>query len=189
MKFNNRQNKCLRTVDGDEVWDSRSVAVVGMILMRHEGEIYVLIGKRGEALPNEVGKWCMPCGFLDFDETCEEAVVREIWEETGLNLYKASEQYHVIYDHMHYPWKINSIPDGKVQTVSLHYAIYMDTKINMHRDVAILPELSIENNGDHPKEVDEVKWARVDDLALYDMAFNHDKTIKVFVNNLPPCED
>ena len=216
MKFNNRQNKCVRTVDGDEVWNSRSVAVVGMILMRHEGEIYVLIGKRGEALPNEVGKWCMPCGFLDFDETCEEAVVREVWEETGLNLYKATEQYHVIYDHLHYPWKIHSIPDGEAQTVSLHYAIYMDTKINMHRDIAVLPELSIENQHITPetafpdrlkhyekeisdridfmiknniREVDEVKWARVDDLPLYDMAFNHDKTIKVFVNNLPPYED
>jgi len=189
MKFNNRQNKCLKTVDGDEVWNSRSIAVVGMILMHHEGEIYVLIGRRGEALPNEVGKYCMPCGFLDYDETCEEAVVREVYEESGLNIHKAMNQYEVIVDQMNYPWKIHSIPDGETQTVSLHYAVYMDTKINIHRDVAILPELSIDNNGDHPKEVDEVKWIRVKDLDLYDMAFNHDKTIKVFVNNLPPVEE
>jgi len=184
MKFNNRQNRCLKTIDGDEIWESRSVAVVGMVLMQHEGEIYVLIGKRGEALPNEVGKWCMPCGFLDFDETCEEAVVREIWEETGFNIQKASSQFEVKLDQMNYPWKIHSLPDGDAQTVSLHYAICFDTRVNMHRDVASLPELSIENNGDHPKEVDEVKWARVDDLHLYDMAFNHDRTIKLFVNNL-----
>lgn len=188
MKLNNRQNKCIRTVDGDEVWDSRSVVVVGMILMRHEGEIYVLIGKRGEAFPNEVGKWCLPCGYLDWDETCEEAVFREIYEETGLNINKAMSQYEVLVDQVNYPWKINSIPDGETQNVSLHYALYMDTKINMHRDKASLPELSIENNPELG-EVDEVKWIRVEDLALYDMAFNHDKTIKIFVNNLPIIEE
>lgn len=178
MKFNNRQNKCLKTVDGGEVWNSRSVAVVGMILMRHEGEIYVLIGKRGEALPNEVGKYCMPCGFLDFDETCEEAVVREVYEETGLNLNKLTKSYTVVYDHLHFPWRINSEPDNKVQTVSMHYAICLEIEKGMGE----LPELNLDNNID-PTEVSEIKWVNINKLNEYDFAFGHDKVIRIFVNS------
>ncbi|MEK6828907.1 MAG: NUDIX hydrolase [Nanoarchaeota archaeon] len=183
MIFNNRQNKC-HIVDGKEVWQSRSIAVVGLVLMLHEGEKYVLLGKRGPGLPNEVGKWCMPCGYLDWDETCEEAVVREIWEETGFNLYKAMNEYNVIYDHMHFPWRIHSEPDSKVQNVSLHYAVYFDTNANVYRDIANLPELSAENNVDK-LEVSEVKWVNVKELGEYECVFNHDSTIKVFVNSLP----
>ena len=36
------------------------------------------------------GLWCCPCGYLDFDETLEECVIREIKEETGLTIPKMS---------------------------------------------------------------------------------------------------
>lgn len=208
MQFNNRENKC-HIIDGREIWHSRSVAVVGMVLMLHEGETYVLMGKRGGALPNEVGKFCMPCGYLDWGETTEEAVVREIWEETGLNIDKTKSGYNIIEDKMDYPWKIHSDPETQLQNVSLHYAIYFDSKANMHRDIARLPEVTIENNPSpfseleknfpdkiahmsesekeierNKREVDEVKWIKVEDLHRYEIAFNHDSTINVFVNNL-----
>lgn len=182
MNFNNKENKPHETVDGDVVWDSRSVALVGMMIALHEGERYVIIGKRGPALPNEVGKFCMPCGYLDKNETCEEGVVREIYEESGFNVNKALEQYDILHDQMHFPWKINSIPDGEQQNVSMHYALYFSTKANLYRDVASLPELSIENA--EFGEVSEVKWVKIDDLNQYDIAFNHESTIRVFVNNL-----
>jgi len=184
MKFNNVENKCHKTVDGEEVWDSRSVAVVGMILMKHEGDIYVVLGKRGPACPDEVGKFCMPCGYLDKNETTEEAVVREIWEESGLNTTKTIEQYNVIENKMNFPWKMNSVPDDGKQNVSLHYALYVDSKKNMHRDIASLPELTFEHNAIEG-EVDEIKWVKVDDLHLYDICFKHEATINIFVSNLP----
>ena len=153
--------------------------------MRHEGEIYVILGKRGPSSPNEIGKWCMPCGFLDKNETCDEAVVREVWEESGFNCYKAIEQYNVLHDQMNYPWKIHSIPDTELQNVSMHYALYVDSAPNMHRDIASLPGLTIENNA-VVGEVDETKWVNIKDLHLYDTAFNHESTINVFVANLHP---
>lgn len=184
MKFSNKENKCHITIEGKEIWKSRSIAVVGMILMQHEGEIYVILGKRGPASPNEIGKWCMPCGYLDWNETCEEAVVREVWEESGFNCYKALDQYDIIHDHMHFPWKINSVPDTEIQNVSMHYALYLDSSPTMYRDKVALPELTIEHNA-VKDEVSLVKWVNVSDLWNYDMAFNHDSTIKIFVNNLP----
>ncbi len=38
----------------------------------------ILLGER------ESGGWCIPCGHVEWDETVEEAAIREFAEETGL---------------------------------------------------------------------------------------------------------
>lgn len=45
----------------------------------------VLLGKRG---PGSfiAGKWCLPCGFIEYDEDFLTAAVREVQEETGLTV-------------------------------------------------------------------------------------------------------
>lgn len=45
----------------------------------------ILMAKRSEKLV-QGGKWGLIGGFVDRDETCEEAVVREVFEETGYRL-------------------------------------------------------------------------------------------------------
>jgi ADP-ribose pyrophosphatase YjhB (NUDIX family) len=50
------------------------VAVV-LITNRH-----ILLGER------QNGGWCIPCGHVEWDETVEEAAVREFAEETGLTV-------------------------------------------------------------------------------------------------------
>ena len=47
-----------------------------------EGEI--LLVKRGK--PPFEGEWALPGGFMDFGETAEQAVVREVHEETGVKV-------------------------------------------------------------------------------------------------------
>ena len=42
----------------------------------------VLLIKRGH--PPFQGEWALPGGFVDLDESCESAVVREVLEETGI---------------------------------------------------------------------------------------------------------
>ena len=42
----------------------------------------ILLVKRAPDL-TEGGKWSLPSGFVDRDETCDESVVRELFEETG----------------------------------------------------------------------------------------------------------
>lgn len=49
---------------------------------RQTGERRVLLIQRNQE-PNK-GGWTLPGGFVDFDETADQAVVREIVEETGL---------------------------------------------------------------------------------------------------------
>jgi 8-oxo-dGTP diphosphatase len=43
----------------------------------------VLLVKRG--VEPAKGLWGLPSGFIELDETPEQACLRELWEETGLN--------------------------------------------------------------------------------------------------------
>lgn len=54
---------------------------------------YVPLGLRGDLMPTESGKWGLPGGYLDYDETAGEAVIRETWEELGLNIPHLQRQY------------------------------------------------------------------------------------------------
>lgn len=38
----------------------------------------LLLGRRRD------GDWCIPCGHVEWDETVEDAAIRELFEETGL---------------------------------------------------------------------------------------------------------
>ncbi len=45
-------------------------------MLIHEGKL--LLGKRKD------GRWCIPCGHVEWGESVEEAAIRETLEETGL---------------------------------------------------------------------------------------------------------
>lgn len=59
-----------------------AVTVDALIFRKIADMLYVLLIKRTHA-PFE-GMWCLPGGFIDMDETPEQAAVRELKEETGL---------------------------------------------------------------------------------------------------------
>lgn len=50
------------------------------ILLHHDGKI-LMLQRANEPLK---GYWCLPGGYLNYDETPEEAVIRELKEETGI---------------------------------------------------------------------------------------------------------
>ena len=43
----------------------------------------ILLVKRDQGSFIEIGKWALPGGYLEQDETCEQAIIREVREETG----------------------------------------------------------------------------------------------------------
>lgn len=83
MQFSNTENRCV-TINGtnEKAWLSRSCAVVGIISV----DGHVLMVRRGPKCPDEVGKWVLPCGYVDWGENLTEAMYRETYEETGINL-------------------------------------------------------------------------------------------------------
>jgi ADP-ribose pyrophosphatase YjhB (NUDIX family) len=78
MQFNNKENPCLELKDGGMIWKSRNIAVC--VILLNSDDIYLV--KRGQRMTHK-GLWCFPCGYLDWDETVEDAAVREVYEETG----------------------------------------------------------------------------------------------------------
>jgi len=82
-----RPNRCIKDENGTELWISRSSVVIPIVFKMDEktGDIYTLLEQRGEIVTH-TGEWCCPCGYIDWDETLEEACQREVKEETGLQL-------------------------------------------------------------------------------------------------------
>jgi 8-oxo-dGTP pyrophosphatase MutT (NUDIX family) len=180
-QFKNRPNECVTTTDGRKIWNGRNIAVVGVFgCITPDNEVYVLIEKRGTN-PNldKQGMWCLPCGYLDWDETAEEAIARESWEEVGLDLEQMLKE-HTIYSHnLRKPWDVKSKPDENRQNVTLRYGAIW--KVNT------LPKL-IANNDCEPNEIAEAVWANIgtadnfDFFALdkYNFAFNHKEVIRKY---------
>ena len=161
--FNNKPNIPHITQDGREIWESRSAAIVPIILAYCKNDIYVLAQKRS-ALMDQPGKWSLPCGYLDWNENGWDAVRREVFEETSFLIDKYIDKLRHSNDKK--PVHVNTELDENRQNVALIYklAFYFDE----------LPTY-VENH--KTSETLEVKWIKLIDVLNYDWAFNHDKVI------------
>ncbi len=57
---------------------------VGAAIFNREGKLFLTL--RGKKAKNERGKWEIPGGSVEFGETLEEAINREIKEEHGIDI-------------------------------------------------------------------------------------------------------
>ena len=169
MIFTNKPNKCI-TKDGVEYWISRSPAVFGLIFFKKENEVKVLVCKRGPDCPDHIGMWCVPCGYLDWNETGPEAVVREVFEETKLDLTSFNN---ILYNHLFKsnPLFVNTKPSANNQNVSLGYGLMVE--------VDKWPDISFTNG-----ETEEIKLLELNQLDKLTFAFNHKSRIEEFITHL-----
>jgi len=108
---------------------------------------------------SESGKWALPGGFLDRDETLEKGIMRELCEETGWDGVVVSL------------FRINSNPNRPHedrQNIAVEYIIKP------------IREIGIPDN-----ESSEVAWVPIEKLppvsAGRRMAFDHGKTIQLYL--------
>ncbi len=171
MKFNNRENRCI-SFEGQELWISRSVTVLAVLIFvvgeQKLENAYVPLGKRGIALPDEVGKWGLPGGYLDFDETAGGAVQREIWEELGLNVL-ALHKVHGFVGQLDQPYSVFSEPRRR-QNVTLRFPLMF-----VMADGTILPELNPQVGED---EVAEARWFGLREAMEMELAFEHQRIME-----------
>jgi 8-oxo-dGTP diphosphatase len=104
------------------------------------------------------GRWAIPGGFIELDEELEEAVARELREETGL--------MDVLLRQMHTFGKIGRDPRGRQITVAF-------------MGIATKGKSKIKGGDDAAK----ARWFDIDKLPE-DMAFDHSEVARFAINRL-----
>jgi 8-oxo-dGTP pyrophosphatase MutT (NUDIX family) len=169
-------------INGKIIFDSRSCAVTGTIMLWVDGEHSprVLVSQRGLKAADFKGLYNCVAGYLDKNEFGYEAMFRETFEETGLNLIELALSENVIgvlSEHIEQPWYVNTDPKENRQNVSLRYGICFKYKAGVE-----LPKLTtIYNEVEHESE--NPMWLSYDEIDKYNFAFEHEKTIKQYYNN------
>lgn len=136
-------------------WPKADNTVDAVVFGIEAGTLKVLLIERGEE-PFK-GKWALPGGHVNMDETLEQSVLRELREETGVDL-PFMEQLATFGDP-------DRDPRGRV--ISTAYLV-----------LARMDELKVEAGDDAAK----AQWFPVDELPS--LAFDHDKIIGCGINRL-----
>ncbi len=72
----------------------------GDCLMEYDGKILLLFRSKKDGV--EVGTWCPPGGKMESGETVTEAIIREIFEETGMRM-ESKDIQHLFRSFVRYP--------------------------------------------------------------------------------------
>ncbi len=175
--FNNRHNEEIQLIDKRTIWLSRSCAVVAHVTLYDtvSKQWYILLGKRGVGTPDFQGYWGLPCGYLDWDETLTEAMIREVWEECGVYLPNISQSEQYVWSKnscvtagdnlQETPWAIADTPRHQKQNISMHYAVQFAWEGQP------FPDLSDAHA--EPDEVAGIEWVLLKEAFGMDLAFNH----------------
>lgn len=124
-------------------------------LIFSEGKDMVLLIQRGK--PPFTGQWALPGGFVGMEETLEEAIARELQEETGLTGLKLS-QFHAF----------SAVDrDPRHRTISVVFIGYAD------------PGKAAIAAGD---DASDVRWFSVGELP--GLAFDHQEIIGMAVDKM-----
>ena len=160
--FNNDPNQLIQQDDRD-YWISRSVAVLGVMCFIKNGEPYFLIEKRSKNMDSP-GLWCVPCGYMDWNENGIECLTREIYEETTIFLDDLKTSDLIYIDKQ--PFFVKTDPGENRQNITLSYSVVI-----MNNDI-VENVTKVQND-----EIDEIRVISFNDLDQYDWAFNHDEKI------------
>jgi 8-oxo-dGTP pyrophosphatase MutT (NUDIX family) len=137
------------------------MAVVAIPIFVCANTPYVPLQKRLEKPGDEEsGRWGLPCGYLDWDEDCFQAMARECWEEIGLDV----DAYPLLAGSITDPYTVNGDPESDLrQNVTMRY--------RWACQVAELPDLIA-----NPAECSDAMWYPL--MAIQEnhpltIAFNH----------------
>ena len=127
-----------------------ALTVDAIVLAKKEWQLFVLLIERGKE--PFLHKWALPGGFINMDETLEQACIRELHEETGLSL-------------------------EKMQQFRAYDAINRDPR---HRTISVVfwVELGRTESVQGSDDASKAEWFPISDLPK--LAFDHDKILMDF---------
>jgi len=127
---------------------SRPVPVVRLIVRNHEGKVLIL--RRARTAYGD-GAWCLPGGKVDYGETVEQAVAKELREETTLSCEGARFLFYQ-----------DSLPPepGGMHCINLYF------ECRVAGEVVTNPESSASS------------WIGPDDVGSYEIAFRNDEGLR-----------
>lgn len=111
----------------------------------------ILLTRRNKKI-TEGGKWSLPGGHIKYGEKAEDAIKREVKEETGLNVKKAKFLFY--FD--------ESIPRIKIHNLTLIFLI------------------KTSGNPQPNREVSEMKWFSKKEIEKMNLAFYNKDILKKF---------
>jgi 8-oxo-dGTP diphosphatase len=131
---------------------------VGMMLVNEKGEIF--LSKRSHNATNEKGCWETPGGAVEFGETLEEAVKREIREEYGIEIQLVKQfpaENHIIPNEKQH-WvattflaRLKSSQKPKIMEPEKCDAIGWFSLDNLPKPLSIITKLDFKHHGDEIK--------------------------------------
>lgn len=132
----------------------------------HIGVCAVMINCKGEILLErraDSGKWGLIGGGLNIDETLDECLKREVFEETGLRI--ANAQRYRIYDD---PSRIVEYPDGNIlRIITLCYIVRINDDCNIRLS----------------EESTQLKFFTINELLQVDIVATHKHIIEDFISD------
>lgn len=157
---------------GETLWSGRYCCVAGFIFSYTNDDIKILAVKRGQDCPDFKGMWCCPCGFLEADETGEEGIVRETWEETGYDFPVEKFKLFIV--------ETDPKLCNKSHVTLIYSTIFSQDEIKEYSDIDWLP---------FDRESEKIEWISINEINKYKWAFGHDRIIKEMLKQLDYDED
>lgn len=124
------------------------VPVVRLIIPDEEGKVLIL--KRTHTSHAE-GSWCLPGGKIDYGQTAEETIIKELQEETSLIC--TSSKFLFYQDSL-------PIQEGRMHCINLYFECMVYGEIILN------------------EESGEYAWIGENDIDKYDIAFRNDEGLK-----------
>ena len=123
------------------------VPVVRLIILNGEGNVLILKRHKSEYAE---GSWCLPGGKVDYGDTVEGTVAKELHEETSL---KCSSSNFLFYQ--------DSLPpeEGKMHCINLYFECAVTGTIELN------------------EESSEYAWIGPPDLARFKIVFRNDEAL------------
>ncbi len=125
--------------------------VAGVITKEIDGEKHILLTKR--SIEPYKDFWCLPGGHIDANETAENAIDREIEEETGLSF---DGSFFLYFDEI--------IPEKNIHAVVLVFQGSGNGKTKIR------------------EEVSDISWFNLSEINELQLAFQHNLIVSSVVN-------